>query len=850
MSRSRNPQIVKAFTPFEFSPEQQAELLRCAEDPVYFIKTYIRIQHPTRGSVPFELYPYQEDLIRSIHENRQLIVTISRQAGKLLSNDELLATPHGFTRMGDVQVGDLVIGDDGRPTSVVAVSEEQHVPAYRITFDDGTSVVACDDHQWTVHNRHRGHTSSVMTTAQLAQSAWKRANARGYDEYAYYIPNTAPVQFAPRDIENDPYLLGLWLGDGNSERPVLTCATEHKAFYESQGVVFDDAPSYESNPNVHTQKFNLNWEECKRLGLRKTTTGQSNKHIPESYLYNSVSNRIALLQGLMDADGFISDRNGTAHIQLTRKTPRLIDDVNTLLTSLGLKVTRTVHEGTNSVRLSFSCPRSKFDLFRIPHKLERQPTTLRRERYVMSRTIQNIERVEHITGRCIQVDNASNMYLCTKNFIPTHNTTCLAAYALWYACFMDDVTVLIVSNKNSNAMEFIHRAKYAYESLPNWIKPGVDPELWTKHDIGFDNKSRILSQATTESSGRGLSISLLIADELAHVKPRIVEEFWTSISPTLSTGGKCAISSTPNGDTDLFSTLWRGAEAGINGFVPRFYDCRHVPHITDEFLAQERAKIGETRVRQEYFCHFISSEELLVDSVALSHIDEDLKKNVPVLSSKNNIVFFEPIQEQGATYIVGVDPSKGVGRDFSAIQVWRVDSKIYQVAEFRSNEMVTGQLYATLKTLLTKLDNNMKNLVFFGIENNGVGEGMITLYKNDPGIMALGGATLVNDKNQMGMNTTSQNKTRSCLTLKDLIEGGRLVIKSHDYVRELKTYVRHKSSYAAQHGGTDDLIAASLLCARILKEHVSTYNTDAFNALYVYGDGPSDDDLVYLPSFL
>jgi Terminase RNaseH-like domain/Terminase large subunit, T4likevirus-type, N-terminal len=475
--------------------------------------------------------------------------------------------------------------------------------------------------------------------------------------------------------------------------------------------------------------------------------------------------------------------------------------------------------------------------------------------------IKTYVKIQHPTRGCVPFD----LYPYQEDLIEAiHNnrqlivtisrqagkTTCLAAYALWFACFNEDKTVLIVSNKNSNAMEFVHRCKYAYEELPNWLKPGVNPELWTKHDIGFDNKSRILSQATTESSGRGLSIGLLIADELAHVNPRVVEAFWTSVSPTLSTGGKCAISSTPNGDTDLFSLLFRGAEAQTNGFTSRFYDCTHVPHITQEFLDQETAKIGELKVRQEYYCEFLSSEELLFSSIMMAGMTTAMQKNQHWPSTRNNMVFYEEILPAEATYVVGVDPGKGVGNDFSAIQVWRVAEKVTQVAEYRSNEIKTPQLYQMLKRLLIKLDSNMKNLVFFGIENNGVGEGLIALYQNDPGIMALGGAQIVNDPNQIGMVTTGYSKLRACLLLKDMIESGKLNINSHDYLREMKTYARYKSSYAAMYGSTDDLISASLICTRILKEQVASYNIDAFNALYEYSEDFNEHDLTFLPSLL
>ena len=108
-------------------------------------------------------------------------------------------------------------------------------------------------------------------------------------------------------------------------------------------------------------------------------------------------------------------------------------------------------------------------------------------------------------------------------------------------------------------MEMIRRIRYAYENLPNWLKPGITDDGWNMHTIAFDNESRIDSTAPSMDAGRGESLSLLFLDEFAFVKRNIQEEFWTSILPTLSTGGSCIMSSTPNGDADLFATLWRAA---------------------------------------------------------------------------------------------------------------------------------------------------------------------------------------------------------------------------------------------------------------------------------------------------
>src|SRR5574343_2065181 len=116
------------------------------------------------------------------------------------------------------------------------------------------------------------------------------------------------------------------------------------------------------------------------------------------------------------------------------------------------------------------------------------------------------------------------------------------AYLLWFVCFNKHKHVHVVSNRNSGAMEIIDRIQFMYEYLPTWLKPGIDPSNWNKHSLGFCNGSVIESEATTEQSGRGKSISLMYCDEFAFVNPAIAEEFWTSISPTLATGGRAIIS--------------------------------------------------------------------------------------------------------------------------------------------------------------------------------------------------------------------------------------------------------------------------------------------------------------------
>jgi hypothetical protein len=407
----------------------------------------------------------------------------------------------------------------------------------------------------------------------------------------------------------------------------------------------------------------------------------------------------------------------------------------------------------------------------------------------------------------------------------TGKSTTSAVFLLWYAIFHDDKTVLIVANRNSNAMEMISRIRYAYEYLPAWLKPGVADDGWNKHGVGFDNMSRILSQATSENSGRGMAISLLFCDEFAFVRPGIQEEFWTSISPTLATGGSCIIASTPNGDANLFAQLWRGAELGVNEFKSMWVKWDEPPGRDAAFKASEIGKIGEEKWQQEYECIFLSSDALLISSILLHSLNNQVSMTEPDARGINWWVPFE----KGKTYLIGVDPATGSGKDFSSIEVFSFPD-LQQIAEFRSNTTSSPILYLTLTWILKKAGQAGSN-VYFSVENNGVGEGVISLYQADENPPPVGEFISEEGKGRLGMTTTGKSKIRACLNFKQLVERAKLGVRSKSLLGEMKNYARKNGSYEAQIGATDDSISATLIVLRLLEE-IATYEQDAYDTLY------------------
>ena len=414
-------------------------------------------------------------------------------------------------------------------------------------------------------------------------------------------------------------------------------------------------------------------------------------------------------------------------------------------------------------------------------------------------------------------------------------TTSAAGYLLWFAMFNYDKTILIAAHQYSGAQEIMQRIRYAYEMCPMWLKPGV--ESYNQGNIDLENKSRIVARATTEKTGRGMSLSLLYLDEFAFVRPTIAKEFWTSISPTLATGGKCIITSTPNSDEDQFAQIWKDAnkkvdaygnptKLGKNGFSPFMALWDEHPDRDQIWADEERSKIGDERFRREHRCEFIIDEETLIDSLVLA----GLEASAPLYKSGQIRWFKKPSRDH--IYVVSLDPSLGTGGDPAAIQVFEADTT-EQVAEWTHNRTTIPEQIKLIATINKEIVEHTKqpNNLYYSLENNTIGEAaLISLAEygeeNIPGTMISEPKSVgASRRYRRGFNTTNKSKLNACSKLKNLIESKKLKIKSQSLISELKTFVSSGGSYAAKLGETDDLVMALVLIVRML-QHLQNYHVD------------------------
>jgi len=426
----------------------------------------------------------------------------------------------------------------------------------------------------------------------------------------------------------------------------------------------------------------------------------------------------------------------------------------------------------------------------------------------------------------------------------TGKSTSAAGYLLWMAMFRPDSTILIAAHKYTGSQEIMQRIRYAYELCPDHIRAGVTS--YNKGNLDFENGSRIVSTTTTENTGRGMSITLLYCDEFAFVRPTIAREFWTSIAPTLATGGKAIITSTPNSDEDQFALLWKGAnkcedsygnptELGINGFrAYRSYWNEH-PDRDEVWAAEQRAQLGEDRFRREMNCEFVINDETLIAPAKLI----DLQGHEPLYKTGQVRWYQRPKKDR--IYVIALDPSLGTGGDPSAIQVFEATTT-EQVAEWRHNRTTIPEQIRILADIVNHLHETVQDPqhIYFSIENNTIGEAALIsiaeygeenikgYFLSEPG----GGG---NRRYRKGFNTTNKPKLAACNKLKILIETGRMKIRSASLVSELKTFVAHGVGYAAKPGETDDLVMSTILAVRMM-QLLQTFHAEMDVQMRDHGD--------------
>ena len=858
--------VKKANSKSSFTEATMLELVQCVEDPLYFMRQFMKIQHPIKGALPFEPYPFQLEIINAFHANRFTIALTARQMGKMVCNQTPILTPHGFKKHGDLEVGDVIYGDDGAPTTVSFVTETMtDKECFDVEFQHGETIIAGGEHLWTieVRKRHADKTGSRWEQKTIDTYELKKlVEEQKAKKQAVSIRIGGIVQFpAQEKSEIDPYTYGVWLGDGCSWNNQVTCTEEDYIHYASKLATnsWRQAKGRGRTGNFSIPRFG---GLLKKYGLLKTEENKNTyrKRIPTSMLRASENDRMELLRGLMDTDGTV-EKNGVCRFY--QSDEELVEEVRFLLSSLGIKSTkrfkRTTHK--NCFILTFCTTKKVASLPRKVERLAQVKDHPKNSRFYVAAVTPR----ETVPCKCIQVDNESHLYLAGSTLIPTHNTTVAAGYLLWKAMFTPDATILVTANKLNQALEIMDRIRFAYENLPNHIRAGITE--YNKGTVAFDNGSKIVARATSSDAGRGLSITLLYLDEFAFVPPNKAKDFWTSIQPVLSTGGACIITSTPKSDEDQFAQIWKGAidnvdeygnfrrdNLGRNGFFAVKVPWSAHPERNDEWAAPFRESLGEAKFRQEFECDFVTDDETLINPLTLA----GMKGVKPEFYTGTVRWYKDPSPNK--TYCVALDPSLGTGRDYAAIQVFELPDMI-QVAEWQHNMTAPRGQISNLLKMLMFIDQTLRDdirqqgepEIFWTVENNTIGEAVLQIIE-DTGEERFPGIFVSEKKKKgasrrfrKGLNTDNKKKLSACARFKSLVESGRMLLNSDQLIKELKLFVASASSFAAKPGGHDDLVSATLLIVRMLETVLNWSNASGDLREHIGEDELFEDESEAMP---
>lgn len=396
-------------------------------------------------------------------------------------------------------------------------------------------------------------------------------------------------------------------------------------------------------------------------------------------------------------------------------------------------------------------------------------------------------------------------------------TTLMTIYALWIVCFYDDQRVLIVANKEATAINIFKRIRIAYEQLPNYLKPGTVE--YGKTSLALGNGSSIGISTTSSDAGRGESVNCVIIDEMAHIENNMMQEFWESVYPIISSSQKSKIfvASTPKGTGNLFHTLYEGATKKENGWYPERVDWWEIPGRDKEWKSRTIKTMGsEDAFSQEFGCAFLQSGESAVDEELFKKLKLDTSEPKYVLEDGKYLMW--DTYRRDHLYAIGVDVSEGVGENASVIQVLDITdlSDIQQVAVY-SNKNINPLNFIPKCQEIFKHWGNPPVL----IERNNCGGQVVDQLRATlgyPNVVNYGPGAAGASYNRNGIMAHTNTKYKGVMNMRYYVNEMRSV-KIRDLVtlNELRSFVRRDNgTWSAKADCLDDRVMSLIWTLMIL----------------------------------
>ena len=429
---------------------------------------------------------------------------------------------------------------------------------------------------------------------------------------------------------------------------------------------------------------------------------------------------------------------------------------------------------------------------------------------------------------CVQdfIDHRFNIVLKSRQL---GLSTLVAAYSVWMAIFQREKNVLIIATKLKVAQNFITKVKTMIRSLPKWL---MLPEIVSnnKQEIVFNHGSQIKAIPTSEDAGRSEALSLLIVDEAAFV--RNFDTIWTGIYPTISTGGRVIILSTPNGAGGQYYKLYTEAEANLNEFNAIRLPWDVHPERDEEWFKQITNNLSPRQIAQEYLCDFTTSGETFLDNKSIDWLRTSVKDPIAREGPDNNVWIWKyPLSEH--SYILSADVARGDSKDYSTFHIIDIDESEV-VAEFKG-KIRPDDFGATINEFGLKY-----NKALVCPENNSYGYATIVklkdlkyprmYYRKNSGTALVGGYIAPSTPENAGFTTSAKSRSKILAKLEEVLRNKQLVSYSSRFYEELKVFTWQSGKAQAKRGFNDDLVM-SLAIGSWLFDASSDYskNSKALN---------------------
>jgi hypothetical protein len=572
---------------------------------------------------------------------QELLLVLGRRSGKALDITTPMLTTKGWKTMGDLQVGEQVYGPDGKPTNIVAITHQMHNrPCYKITFSNGETLIADEQHEWVTETKldrkymARGQhiVPKTRTTKEIYETlTYNRKDGKRENNHAIRVASA--IQNDDKDLPIDPYMLGVFLGDGTAPCGHLTSGDPEIVDQIRERTTFKPYKQefskygYCMGKDEHGRSFKELLQDCNLI---------DNKHIPDEYFNASEKQRWELLRGIMDTDGS-AFANGRVELSLSNAT--LAEDTYKLICSLGIKSSIRESNATlngkvvgGRYRMCFT-PAADCILFHLSRK---------QERFVGAKGqgatrifITNVEKIESVPVKCIQVDNETNMYLAGRALIPTHNSFLVSVIALYEVYRLismghpqarfplmefDTITICNVAVSERQAKEAIfNKVSQLVLASPYFMgthncpkrvghKNQLEIFFLTDHDLE-ENKRRaenaqeqllgtiqLMSGHSNSNSLVGRTMAVIIIDEMAAMAGKESgndDDLYSQLKPSIATfgrAGKIICISNPLGPSGKFWNLYNASFLDDTTLMFQLPTWLSNPNIEKAYLRAEELK--------------------------------------------------------------------------------------------------------------------------------------------------------------------------------------------------------------------------------------------------------------------